>query len=251
MDNKAKFGDIAGQRKAAETVQSVISNQLFESMLHVCDFGCGDGSITDWWVQQAPRNEKNPNANYTKVSGIDLIDRKTDKFDFKCGDILKMPYDDDSFNIGWCHYTLQQLKDPIQGLLEMRRVLTPYSLLFLTVPQTLDTEYGRLKTKFNQYDRTFYNLPTLITHLAMTGWNCNKGYFLKPFNDRNIHAIIKPIQDWEEIDNPMDLNHAALVERGALPECTHDMIKAHGYFDETCLLLPWMNGSLTNYGDRV
>jgi len=251
MDNKAKFGDIAGQRKSAEVIQNVISKQLFENMLHVCDFGCGDGSITDWWIQQAPYDEKQPYANHTKVSGIDLIDRNTDKFNFTCGDILNMPYKDDEFNLGWCHHTLQQLKDPIQGLLEIRRVMTPWSLLFLTVPQTLDTEYGRLKTKFSQYDRNYYTLPTLITQLAMTGWDCKKGYFLKQFNDRNIHAIVKPAKDWEEIDNPMDLNHAALVERDVLPECTHDMIKSHGYFDESCLLLAWMNGSLTNYGDRV
>ena len=89
-----------------------------------------------------------------------------------------MPYKDDEFNLGWCHHTLQQLKDPVLGLVEMRRVMTEYSLLFLTVPQSLDTEYNRLKTKFSQFDRVFYTLPILITHLAMAGWDCRGGYFL-------------------------------------------------------------------------
>jgi len=251
MIDTAPYGDILAQQAAAKEVQSVISKQLFDNMLHVCDFGCGDGSVTEWWTKQAPYDETQPGVSYTKVSGIDLIDRSIDKFDFTCGDIQNMPYKDNEFNLGWCHYSLQQLIDPVRGLVEMRRVMTEYSLLFLTVPQALDTDYGRLKTRFNHHDKNFYSLPTLITHLAMAGWNCDKGYFLKKFNDRNIHAIVKPMKDWEEVNNPYSLNHAALQERGALPECTHDMIKAKGYFDETCLLIPWMTGALTNYGDRV
>lgn len=251
MERKIAYGDIAWQHKSAETVQNVISKQLFENMLHVCDFGCGDGSITDWWCNQAPFNDKEPYASYTKVSGIDLVDRNTDKFNFTCGDIQNMPYKDDEFNIGWCHYTLQQLKDPVQGLVEIRRVMTPWSLLFLTVPQTYDAEFGRLKTKFNRYDRNFYTLPTLITHLAMAGWNCKKGYFLKMENNRSIYAIVKPMQDWKGIDDPYSLGPTDLMERDSLPESTHEMIKNNSYFDETSLTLTWINGSVTDYNQRT
>lgn len=251
MNKTLIYGDLVEQRKSAQEVFKVVSKQLFDNMLHVCDLGCGDGSNTEWWCDQAPYTESAPYANHTKVSGIDLIDRKTDKFDFTCGDILNMPYKDDEFNIGWCHHTLQQLKDPIKGLLEIRRVLTPFSLLFITVPQTLDTEFGRLKTKFGRYDRNFYTLPTFINQLAITGWDCRKGYFLKNFNDRNIYGIVKPKQDWEEPDDPMDLGPVDLMEREVLPESTDDMIKEKGYFDESALMLTWMNGSITDYNSRV
>jgi hypothetical protein len=41
------------------------------------------------------------------------------------------------------------------------------------------------------------------------------------------------------------------MDRKVLPECTDDMIKSKGYFDETVLLLKWMNGMLTDYNTRV
>ena len=49
----------------------------------------------------------------------------------------------------------------------------------------------------------------------------------------------------------MDLGPVDLMEREVLPESTDDMIKAKGYFDETALMLTWMNGSITDYNSRV
>ena len=228
-----------------------MSQDLFTNMLHVCDFGCGDGYNTQWWCDQAPYNKDDQYANHTKVSGIDLIHSKTDKFNRTQGDILSMPYKDDEFNLGWCHYTLQQLKDPVLGLIEMKRVLTDYSLLFLSVSQSLDTEYGRIKTKFKQFDRVFYTLPILITHLAMAGWDCRGGYFLKLENNRDICAVVKPMRDWKAPNDPYELNIYDLLDRKVLPESTDDMINAKGYFDETALILKWMTGSLTDYSTRT
>jgi hypothetical protein len=139
----------------------------------------------------------------------------------------------------------------VLGLIEMRRVMTDYSLLFLSVPQSLDKEYNRLKTKFSQFDRVFYTLPILITHLAMAGWDCRGGYFLKEVNNRDICAVVKPMRDWKESNDPYELNMYDLMDRKVLPESTDDMIKAKGYFDETALMLKWMNGMLTDYNTRV
>ena len=248
---RAYYGDPDSLRDSANKFFTVISQDLFVNMLHVCDFGCGDGFNTQWWCDQAPYDDADPYANHTKVSGIDLIDSKTDKFDRTQGDILSMPYKDDEFNLGWCHYTLQQLKDPVLGLIEMKRVMTDYSLLFVTVPQPLDTEYNRLKTKFSQFDRVFYTLPILITHLAMAGWDCRGGYFLKEENNRDIFAVVKPMREWKAPNDPYELNMYDLMDRKVLPESTDDMIKSKGYFDETVLLLKWMNGMLTDYNTRV
>ena len=248
---RAYYGNPDFLRDSANKFFTVVSQDLFTNMLHVCDFGCGDGFNTQWWCDQAPFDDADPYANHTKVSGIDLIDSKTDKFDRTHGDILSMPYKDDEFNLGWCHHTLQQLKDPVLGLVEMRRVMTEYSLLFLTVPQSLDTEYNRLKTKFSQFDRVFYTLPILITHLAMAGWDCRGGYFQKLENNRDICAVVKPMRDWKAPNDPYELNMYDLMDRKVLPESTDDMIKSKGYFDETVLLLKWMNGMLTDYNTRV
>jgi len=245
------YGDNIALKESAEKFFPFISQDLFINMIHICDFGCGDGNITQWWIDQAPFNKDEPYVNHTKVSGIDLLSKSTDKFDFTQGDILNMPYKDDEFNAGWCHYTLQQLNDPIAGLLEMRRVMTSHSLLYIVVPQTLDTEFGRLKTKFDQFDRTFYTLPTLIRQLAMTGWDCRKGYFNKIFNNRNIYAVVNPKQDWIEPSDPYELTMVDLMDRKVLPESTDKMIKDKGYFDETALMLKWMTGSITDYNTRI
>lgn len=245
------YGDYIGLKESADNFFPVVSQDLFTNMLHVCDFGCGDGNNTQWWCDQAPYDKDQPYRNHTKVSGIDLLSKNTDKFDFTQGDILDMSYEDDEFNVGWCHHTLQQLKDPTQGLLEMRRVMTDYSLLFVTVPQALDTEFGRLKTKFDQFDRTSYTLPILIRQLAMTGWNCREGYFNKIFNNRNIYAVVKPKRGWVEPSDPHELTIYDLMDREVLPKSTDKMIKDKGYFDETALMLTWMTGAITDYNTRV
>jgi SAM-dependent methyltransferase len=251
-DQKRRMiGEHLHLKNSADEFFKVVSAELFTNMIHICDFGCGDGSITQWFCNQAPFDENDQYANYTKVSGIDLIDSKTDKFDRVQGDILSMPYKDDEFNMGWCHHTLQQLKDPVQGLIEIRRVMTDYSLLLLAVPQTLDMEYNRLKSKFDQYDRNYYNLPILIRHLAMSGWDCQGGYFQKLENNRNIYAVVKPARNWNEPDDPFDLTMVDLMDRGVLPKSTHKMIQSKNYFDETALLLTWMNGTITDYSKRV
>ena len=110
---------------------------------------------------------------------------------------------------------------------------------------------NRLKTKFSQFDRVFYTLPILITHLAMAGWDCRGGYFLKEENNRDIFAVVKPMRDWKAPNDPYELNMYDLMDRKVLPESTDDMIKSKGYFDETVLLLKWMNGMLTDYNTRV
>lgn len=52
-----------------------------------------------------------------------------------CADALQLPYADGSFDITFCHYLLLWVKDPLQALLEMKRVTRPSgSVLALAEP---------------------------------------------------------------------------------------------------------------------
>ena len=62
MNKTLIYGDLVEQRKSAQEVFKVVSKQLFGNMLHVCDFGCGDGSLMSFL-----REEKN-----IEVRGLEL-----------------------------------------------------------------------------------------------------------------------------------------------------------------------------------
>lgn len=101
--------------------------------LKILDVGCGTGSITF--------DVYNNYGSYNKIIGIDtpieLIDTNnnsisashttttttTNQLEFMQGSIYKLPFNDNEFDIVYCHQVLIHLKDPLIGLNEMKRVL--------------------------------------------------------------------------------------------------------------------------------
>jgi len=93
------------------------------------DVGCGPGTITrDFARIVAPGI----------VVGIDLeatVIRQAaqasteDNVTFQIGDVYALPFADCSFDVVHAHQLLQHLADPVQALMEMRRVLRPGGLV--------------------------------------------------------------------------------------------------------------------------
>ena len=93
--------------------------------MHVLDIGCGPGTITlDLAALVAPG----------KVVGIENVEapllaaraeavaRSDVSTTFQLGDALKLPFENESFDVVHAHQVLQHLPDPVTALREMVRV---------------------------------------------------------------------------------------------------------------------------------
>lgn len=98
------------------------------STLRILDVGCGPGTITLDIAKTYP---------HTKVTGLDkselvLVDAKADaqaanitNLEYITGDIYKLPFDDNTFDVVLSHQTLQHIDNPVKGLSELARVVKP------------------------------------------------------------------------------------------------------------------------------
>ena len=91
--------------------------------MYVLDIGCGPGTITVDLATYVPQG---------KVLGVEYVDttldqcrelakeRGIDNIDFTTGDIHKLPFDDNTFDMVIAHQVLQHIADPIQAFKEMK-----------------------------------------------------------------------------------------------------------------------------------
>jgi ubiquinone/menaquinone biosynthesis C-methylase UbiE len=91
----------------------------------ILDVGCGPGTISMDLARVAIRGRV---VGIDNSAGVVSAAREAAtraglaNIAFECGDVLDLPYDDESFDIVHGHQLLQHLGDPVGALREMRRV---------------------------------------------------------------------------------------------------------------------------------
>ncbi|BGP06327.1 putative methyltransferase C1B3.06c [Rhodotorula toruloides] len=91
------------------------------------DIGCGPGTITCSLAKHVARvvGVEHPGAGEAVLEGAKeeaKMQGVADKVSFEFADALRLPYEDNSFDVVYCHQVLQHVSDPIAVLREMRRV---------------------------------------------------------------------------------------------------------------------------------
>lgn len=127
--------------RTAENSAAYLLDYL-EPGMDVLDVGCGVGTITTDLAMRVPGG---------RVVGMDLasepLDRAADyavargveNVEFEQADVYALPYAAGSFDVVHAHQLLQHLKDPIEAIREMKRVLRRGGLLALR-----EADYGAM-----------------------------------------------------------------------------------------------------------
>ena len=90
------------------------------SGMALLDMGCGPGSITIGLAAAVAPGE---------TTGIDLDTEPIDGVTIVTGDVLNLPFPDDSFDAIYASALLQHLPDPLAALCEARRVARPGAVI--------------------------------------------------------------------------------------------------------------------------
>lgn len=216
------------------------------------DLGCGSGLDLEWWATRTTRDES-PEPLNIKCTGVDLVDapviaRKYSNITYQQTDFEKKIFTPQKkkYDVLWCHDTFQYVINPIETLKLWHTIAEPGAMLCLILPQTTNLKYRNLSV-IQPTGFYHYTLVNLIHMLAITGWDCASGFFLKRANDPWLHAVV-----YRSDTEPMDPKTSwyKLAETGLLPKTAETSINKHGFLSQEDLVLPWLDKNLVWYGQQ-
>jgi len=229
-------------------------NALYEyddfmmSIRTLIDMGCGSGQDLEWWATRTTRDEDSRPLNI-KCTGTDLASELTlahryrnmqyQPWDFETSPTV---FNKKKFDIVWCHDAFQYVINPFTTLSNWYDLMAPGGMMVLILPQNTNVEFN--VQLFDQHDYVYHNwtMVSLIHILALSGFDCKGGFFLKEPNDPWLHAVvyksqIKPL-------DPRTTRWYDLADKDLLPVTAVDSIQRHGYLRQQDLVLPWLDRSL-------
>lgn len=239
--------DQASHAHSLETLNLLYEyDDFMSSVATVCDMGCGSGLDMQWWATRTTRDDT-PRPLNIVCQGIDRsqslrLDRRVENVRFRQDDFenLVTPMRD-KFDVIWCHNSFQYVLDPLRTLRAWRDLMNPDGMLVLILPQTTNVTGQGLE--FDQPDYVYHNwtMVSVIHALAVSGFDCSGGYFLKSPDSPWLHAVVYRAET--PVLDPRATRWYHLVEQGLLPESAVSSINRYGYLRQRDLVLPWLNKS--------
>jgi SAM-dependent methyltransferase len=229
-------------------------DDFMESITTVVDLGCGVGRDIEWWANRTIRDDSSRPLNI-KCTGVDLLTELAiardhpnvtyQKTDFE-GPIY--PPQHYKFDILWCHDAFQYAINPVATLSNWWNIASDGGMLAIIVPQT--TNIYRHQLSFTQGSGCYYHytMVNLIHMLAVSGWDCKNGFFLKNPRDPWLHAIVYKSDVGPQDPKTTDWHH--LSEKGLLPDSADQSVYAHGELRQQDLILPWLDQSLMTFAQQ-
>lgn len=228
-------------------------DDFMESVGRVIDLGCGREALDlQWWATRTTRDD-DPTPLNIRCTGVDLVDSLSSEarianVTYLRNDLETLQQLKHGQDILWCHDVFQYMINPMQCLANWRGLCARDGMLVLVVPQTTNIEFSR--QAFDQPSGCYYNhtMVSLIHMLAVTGWDCSSGFFLKQPNDPWLYAIV-----YNSIHQAMDPRSTTwyhLVEKGLLPASAAESVNKYGYLRQHDLVLPWIDKSLSWMGHQ-
>ncbi|CAD6441219.1 b4a5a2cd-2949-4b91-a90b-1583e073e3e2 [Sclerotinia trifoliorum] len=91
----------------------------------VLDLGCGPGSITTDIASLIPSGTitgLDAGSSVIEIANAKAKELGLKNCDFQVGDVMKLPFEDETFDVVYTHQLLIHLPDPVEAMREMRRV---------------------------------------------------------------------------------------------------------------------------------
>lgn len=228
-------------------------DDFMSSISTLVDLGCGNGLDLEWWATRTTRDDV-PEPLNIKCTGVDYLEalpmaHKYSNITYQKADFESTIHPPkEKFDVLWSHDAFQYAINPIQTLNNWWHIASPGAMLIVILPQT--TNLHRHQLAFAQPNGCYYHhtIVSLMHQLAVSGWDCNSGFFLKRPTDPWLHAIA-----YKSEHAPMDpkiTNWYELCEKQLLPETAQVSINKYGYVQQQDLVLPWIDKSLTWYGKQ-
>lgn len=229
-------------------------DDFMESIGTLVDLGCGYGHDLKWWATRTTR-EDTPRPLKIRCTGVDTninyIDRlkmsnvSYQNVSFENG---VTTYKDKKFDLLWCHNSFQYALDPIGTLTHWRDIAEDNAMLTIIVPQTMNMGIRSFEAYQENGSYYHYSLVNLIHMLAVTGWDCHNGFFLKRKGDPWLHAVAykSPIAPMD----PRTTTWYELSDKKLIPASAEASVQKHGYLKQQDLVLPWLDKSLMVYNQQ-
>lgn len=100
----------------------------------ILELGCGQSILLKYLVDNNVITEKNVYGLDQSREAIRYSKKNLPKADLRTGDIYKLPYQENTFDVVLLMETIEHLENPIAGLSEARRVLKTNGLLYISFP---------------------------------------------------------------------------------------------------------------------
>jgi SAM-dependent methyltransferase len=225
-------------------------DDFMESIDTLVDVGCGTGLDLEWWATRTTRDEKAIPLNI-RCLGVDLMTELPMAYRYPniqyCSQDFENPITmhKHKYDIVWCHDAFQYAVNPLATLENWWKMMTPGAMLVIIVPQTTNLKFNI--QEFDQQDHCYYNhtMVSMIHMLAISGFDCNLGFFKKNANDSWLHAVV--YKSNHEPMNPKITKWYDLCELELLPDSAVKSIQQYGYLRQQDLILPWLDKSLMSF----
>ena len=224
------------------------------SISTLVDLGCGTGADLEWWATRTTRDDT-PQPLNIQCKGLDILpalslaDRLPNVV-FHSQD-FEQPLellDGKRYDVMWCHDAFQYCINPVATLARWWEAAADDAMLCITVPQTTNIYRGH--QHFTQATGVYHHftIVSLIHMLAVSGWDCKSGFFLKEANDPWLNAVV-----YKSAKGPLDPRTTTwydLADLDLLPGSARDCVERHGEVRQNELTLIWLNKALTHMGHQ-
>jgi SAM-dependent methyltransferase len=253
-DYKPFISSQESHRHSLKTLEALYEfDDFMESIDSVIDMGCGTGLDLEWWATRTTRDE-NPRPLDIRCFGIDNLPslsmvKEYPNISYRSTDFeAPIPVGKRKYDVVWSHDSFQYAIDPFTTLKNWRDATNDGGMMILIVPQTTNLEFNT--QAFDQRDGVYWHwtIVNLMHVLAVSGWDCKNGFFLKEPTDPWIHAVVYKSQ--HEPMDPKTTRWYDLAERGLLSDSAVNSINRHGYLRQRDLTLPWIDKSLHSFADH-
>jgi hypothetical protein len=240
----------ASHEHSLKILESIAAyDDFMDGLSVICDMGCGSGLDITWWANAVYIDDDGvPKKRNYKCYGVDLdtarvVDHpknlKLIKSDFETAQKIK------SIDLLWSHDSFRYAVNPLETLRLWNQQMTSNGMIVLTVPQMVNIVYNKPVVRTFPGSFFNYNITNLIYMLAVSGFDCKDGHFVKYPNDPWVHCIA-----YKSEHSPMDPKKTSwydLVVKGLLPDSADRCIDQYGYLRQEELQTHWITGHFVDW----